>query len=152
MNDILKNRVWRLLPKEYKEDVQSHFKDLNNLYHRILSQDSLTNEDCDCCQSIREKRALYRLYFGEDNLTSAIDDSFFQEIYQAFKEKLYNGEFLVAPENPSFIDRFLEYTKVFKWTVDTLTGSNVMAETISIPILAKPISQCHRRKCFLYGY
>ena len=90
MNDILKNRVWRLLPKEYKEDVQSHFKDLNNLYHRILSQDSLTNEDCDCCQSIREKRALYRLYFGEDNLTSAIDDSFFQEIYQAFKEKLYN--------------------------------------------------------------
>lgn len=43
-----------------------------------------------------------------------------EEIYNLFREKVQNNEFLAIPDNPSVLDRYLEWSKVFKWTVSAL--------------------------------
>lgn len=67
----LQDHVWKhCLPKEVKEEVKSHYAGLNAAYKAFLSKDSLTNAECDRCNAIREKMAIYNMYFGHHNLTS----------------------------------------------------------------------------------
>lgn len=49
-------------------------------------------------------------------------------IYNLFREKVQNNEFLAIPDNPSFIDRYLEWSKVFKWTVNAFGKQEKDAE------------------------
>ena len=62
--------AWSCLPKEFKEEVKAHYAGLNAAYKAYLSKDSLSNEECDRCNVLREKMALYQMYFGYRNLTS----------------------------------------------------------------------------------
>lgn len=64
------NRAWRILPAEFKRVVKAHYVGLNAAYKAYLSKDSLTNEECDRCNAMREKIVLYNMYFGHHNLTS----------------------------------------------------------------------------------
>lgn len=43
-----------------------------------------------------------------------------EEIYNQFKEKVLNNDFLADKSDPSFVDRHIEYTKVYKWVVNAL--------------------------------
>lgn len=71
MDRKLQDHVWKYcLPKEFKEVVKAHYAGLNAAYKAYLSKDSLSNEECDRCNVLREKMALYQMYFGIDNLTS----------------------------------------------------------------------------------
>lgn len=71
MNKELQDHVWKhCLPKEFKKEVKAHYAGLNTAYKVYLSKDSLSNEECDRCNVLREKMALYQMYFGIDNLTS----------------------------------------------------------------------------------
>lgn len=74
MDTRLINEVWRCLPKEFKKEVKAHYAGLNAAYKAYLSKDSLSNEECDRCNVLREKMALYQMYFGIDNLTSDADE------------------------------------------------------------------------------
>ena len=53
-----------------------------------------------------------------------------EEIYNQFKEKLYNNDFLADKNNPSFVDRYIEYTKVYKWVVNALGKQEKDADTV----------------------
>lgn len=70
MNKELQDLAWSVLPKEFKEEVKAHYVGLNAAYKAYLSKDSLSNEECDRCNVLREKMALYQMYFGYRNLTS----------------------------------------------------------------------------------
>ncbi len=71
MTKELQDHVWKhCLPKEFKEEVKSHYAGLNAAYKAFLSKDSLTNAECDRCNAIRENMAIYNMYFGHPNLTS----------------------------------------------------------------------------------
>lgn len=70
MDTRLINETWRCLPKEFKKEVKAHYAGLNAAYKAYLSKDSLSNEECDRCNALREKMALYQMYFGYYNLTS----------------------------------------------------------------------------------
>lgn len=70
MDKELINRAWRILPAEFKRVVKAHYVGLNAAYKAYLSKDSLTNEECDRCNAMREKIVLYNMYFGHHNLTS----------------------------------------------------------------------------------
>lgn len=70
MDKELINRAWRILPAEFKRVVKAHYVGLNAAYKAYLSKDSLTNEECDRCNAMREKIVLYNMYFGRHNLTS----------------------------------------------------------------------------------
>lgn len=70
MDTRLINEAWRCLPKEFKKEVKAHYAGLNAAYKAYLSKDSLSNEECDRCNVLREKMALYQMYFGLHNLTS----------------------------------------------------------------------------------
>lgn len=70
MDKELINRAWRILPAEFKRVVKAHYVGLNAAYKAYLSKDSLTNEECDRCNAMREKIVLYNMYSGHHNLTS----------------------------------------------------------------------------------
>lgn len=70
LNKELQDLAWSVLPKEFKEEVKSHYAELNAAYKAFLSKDSLTNAECDRCNAIREKMVIYNRYFGHHNLTS----------------------------------------------------------------------------------
>lgn len=70
MDKELIDRAWRILPAEFKRVVKAHYVGLNAAYKAYLSKDSLTNEECDRCNAMREKIVLYNMYFGHHNLTS----------------------------------------------------------------------------------
>lgn len=70
MNKQLIDSAWRALPAEFKKEVKTHYAGLNAAYKAYLSKDSLSNEECDRCNVLREKMALYQMYFGHHNLTS----------------------------------------------------------------------------------
>lgn len=70
MDKTTQDLAWSVLPKEFKKEVKAHYAGLNAAYKAYLSKDSLSNEECDRCNVLREKMALYQMYFGIDNLTS----------------------------------------------------------------------------------
>lgn len=70
MDKTTQDLAWSCLPKEFKKEVKAHYAGLNAAYKAYLSKDSLSNEECDRCNVLREKMALYQMYFGIDNLTS----------------------------------------------------------------------------------
>lgn len=51
-----------------------------------------------------------------------------EDIYDIFREKVLNNEFLAIPGKPSVIDRYLEWSKVFKWTVNVLGKKSGISE------------------------
>ena len=94
MTKELQDLAWSVLPKEFKEEVKSHYAGLNAAYNAFLSKDSLTNAECDRCNAIREKMAIYNMYFGHHNLTSdaeveemlTVRANLVRELYQRAKE------------------------------------------------------------------
>lgn len=70
MDKTTQDLAWSCLPKEFKKEVKAHYAGLNAAYKAYLSKDSLSNEECDRCNVLREKMVLYQMYFGIDNLTS----------------------------------------------------------------------------------
>lgn len=71
MNKELIDHVWKhCLPKEFKEEVKDDYKELVSALDYFQNKISLNNEECDRCDLIREKRAIYNKYFGHHNLTS----------------------------------------------------------------------------------
>ena len=50
--------------------MKTHYAGLNAAYKAYSSKDSLSNEECDRCNALREKMALYKMYFGHHNLAS----------------------------------------------------------------------------------
>lgn len=70
MDKTLQALAWSVLPKEFKEEVKDDYKELVSVLDYFQNKISLNNEECDRCDLIREKRAIYNKYFGHHNLTS----------------------------------------------------------------------------------
>ena len=70
MNKQLIDSAWSALPAEFKEEVKKYYQTLKDQYKDYSSKDSLSNEECDRCNALREKMALHQMYFGYYNLTS----------------------------------------------------------------------------------
>lgn len=68
----MQDLVWSIVPQEFRAEVKKHYTDLNAAYDSMLIKDCLSNEECDRCQAIREKKAIYNMLFGQHNLTSDI--------------------------------------------------------------------------------
>lgn len=70
MTKELQDLAWSVLPKEFKVEVKDDYKELVSVLDYFQNKISLNNEECDRCDLIREKRAIYNKYFGHHNLTS----------------------------------------------------------------------------------
>lgn len=70
MDKASQDITWRVLPKEFKEEVKGDYAELNSVNVYLLGKVALNNEECDRCHAIQEKMALYEKYFGKHNLTS----------------------------------------------------------------------------------
>lgn len=73
MDKNIQDLVWSIVPQEFRATVKKHYADLNAAYDSMLIKDCLSNEECDRCQAIREKKATYNMLFGQHNLTSNIE-------------------------------------------------------------------------------
>lgn len=85
MDKTTQDLAWSVLPKEFKKEVKAHYAGLNAAYKAYLSKDSLSNEECDRCNVLREKMALYQMYFGYRNLTSDVEGE-----VELLQEKLWS--------------------------------------------------------------
>ena len=73
MNFELQNLTWACLPKEARKEIYDHYIGLNAALDCFLKKESLSNKECDRVEVIREKKAIYEMYFGKHNLTSNIE-------------------------------------------------------------------------------
>lgn len=70
MDKTLQDLAWSCLPKEFKEEVKNHYRQLMLVLDRFQSKTSLNNEECDRCDLVREKITVYNKLYGHHNLTS----------------------------------------------------------------------------------
>lgn len=70
MNTELQNKAWSLLPKEFKKEVKDNYQELMSALSYFESKTSLNCEECNRCDLIRGKQAVYNKFFGYHNLTS----------------------------------------------------------------------------------
>lgn len=104
MDKILQTKAWNCLPKEFKEEVKDDYKELVSALDYFQNKISLNNEECDRCDLIREKRAIYNKYFGHHNLTSDAEGEEYLCIERNKVQKLYDGllseRYVVSISNP----------------------------------------------------
>lgn len=74
MDKKLQNLAWSVLPKEFKEEVKENYRKLISAFGYFQSKTSLNNEECNRCDLIREKIAIYNELFGTHYLTSDAEE------------------------------------------------------------------------------
>lgn len=90
MDKTLQDLAWSVLPKEFKEEVKDDYKELVSALDYFQNKISLNNEECDRCDLIREKRAIYNKYFGHDNLTSDAEGEEMLTVSRKRVQEVYN--------------------------------------------------------------
>lgn len=122
MDKTTQDLAWSVLPKEFKKEVKAHYAGLNAAYKAYLSKDSLSNEECDRCNVLREKMALYQMYFGIDNLTSDADG---EEMLYVSRKKVQGLHDLVYE---IYADGTKEWYQGYMKAMQDLFGSKCLPE------------------------
>lgn len=137
MDKGLIDRVWKYcLPKEFKEEVKDDYKELVSVLDYFQNKISLNNEECDRCDLIREKRAIYNKYFGKHNLTS---DAEGEEMLTVPRKKVeekwqraYEQEAKYSRAQDSPVAREeLYYNRGILSVLDTLFGANCLPDELT---------------------
>lgn len=136
MTRELQDLAWDCLPKEFKEEVKDDYKELVSVLDYFQNKISLNNEECDRCDLIREKRAIYNKYFGKHNLTSNAEGEKMLYVKRKWVQEMYkNNCDEIRRENISSSDKdCYEYANE---VLKTLFGSKCLPDELTEDNFAK---------------
>lgn len=129
MDKTLQTTAWNCLPKEFKEEVKSHYAGLNAAYQAFLSKDSLTNAECDRCKVMRENIALYNMYFGRHNLTSDAEGEEMLTVSRKKVQRRYHMAYKCKHSGLLSHDD-VQFWKGWQGALDDLFGSKCLPDNV----------------------